>query len=319
MPTPHKLFLLDGMSLIYRAHFALGKVATTTAHGIKTGAILGFVNTLVKVLQEEKPTHLIVAFDGKEKTFRHELFPAYKSHRPAQPEEISIAIPYIKAILEGFGIVSITANGYEADDLLGTLAKKAAIMGCTTYIMSTDKDLAQMVQYNIYLYKPSNNGQKSTILGEKEILAQWEISRPEQVKDILALEGDPSDFIPGIPSIGKKTARKLIKEFDNLENILAHSHVLTGKLKANLIQYADQGILSKQLATIRTDVPITLDLEKCHYQVPNKDKLESLFTLLEFKQLKERLFGKPNREKEHNPMAGLFDPINPIAHNPEDD
>lgn len=171
-------------------------------------------------------------------------------------------------------------------------------MGCTTYIMSTDKDLAQMVQYNIYLYKPNSHGQKSTILGEKEILTQWEIARPEQVKDILALEGDPSDFIPGIPSIGKKTARKLIKEFDNLENILAHSHALTGKLKANLIQYAAQGMLSKQLATIRTDVPITLDLEKCHCQVPNKDKLASLFTLLEFKQLKERLFGRPKPQKK---------------------
>jgi len=311
MPTLHKLFLLDGMSLIYRAHFALGKAATTTAQGIKTGAILGFVNTLVKVVQEEKPTHLIVVFDGKEKTFRHELFPAYKSHRPAQPEEISIAIPYIKAILEGFGILSITGNGYEADDLLGTLAKQAAIMGCITYIMSTDKDLAQMVQYNIYLYKP--NGQKSTILGEKEILAQWEISRPEQVKDILALEGDPSDFIPGIPSIGKKTARRLIKEFDNLENILAHSHALTGKLKATLIQYAAQGMLSKELATIRTDVPITLDLEKCRYQMPNKEKLEPLFTLLEFKKLKERLFGKPNPEKGSDQIIGLFDSIHPTT------
>ena len=282
-----KLFLLDAMSLIYRAHFALA--ATTTTQGIKTGAILGFVNTLVEVLQKEKPTHLIVAFDGKEKTFRHELFPAYKSHRPAQPEDISIAIPYIKAILDGFGILSVTCSGYEADDLLGTLAKKAA--GYITYIMSTDKDLAQMVAHDIYLYKPSSHGQKATILGEKEILAQWEITRPEQVKDILALEGDPSDFIPGIPSIGKKTARKLIKEFDNLENLLAHSHQLTGKLQAKVIQYADQALLSKKLATIRTDVPITLDLEKCRYQGPNRTKLDPLFTLLEFKQLKQRLFG----------------------------
>lgn len=285
-----KLFLLDGMALIYRAYFALGKAAPTTTQGMKTGAILGFVNTLVEVLQKEKPTHLIVAFDGKEKTFRHELFPAYKSHRPPQPEDISIAIPYIKAILDGFGILSVACSGYEADDLLGTLAKKA--VGCTTYIMSTDKDLAQIVRHDVYIYKPSSNGQKATILGEKEILAQWEISRPEQVKDILALEGDPSDFIPGIPSIGKKTARKLIKEFDNLENLLAHSHQLTGKLKANVIQYADQAILSKALATICTDLPIALDLEKCSYQGPNRTQLEPLFTLLEFKQLNQRLFGR---------------------------
>ena len=283
----NKLFLLDGMSLIYRAHFALGKAAPSTREGMKTGAILGFVNTLVEVLQKEKPTHLIVAFDGKEKTFRHKLFPAYKSHRPTQPEDISIAIPYIKAILDGFGIPSVTYSGYEADDLLGTLAKKAA--GCTTYIMSTDKDLAQVVQHNIYLYKPSSHGQKATIMGEKEILAAWEITRPEQVRDILALEGDPSDFIPGIPSIGKKTARKLIKEFDTLENLLAHSHQLTGKLQATLTQYADQGMLSKALATIRTDVPITLDLEKCRYEGPNRTKLEPLFALLEFKQLNQRL------------------------------
>ncbi|WP_419241377.1 5'-3' exonuclease [Cardinium endosymbiont of Nabis limbatus] len=287
-----KLFLLDGMSLIYRAHFALEKTAATTTQGMKTGAILGFVNTLVEVLHKEKPTHLIVAFDGKEKTFRHRLFPAYKSHRPAQPEAISIAIPYIKAILDGFGILSVTHQSYEADDLLGTLANQAKSMECTTYIMSTDKDLAQMVQDGIYLYKPSSHGQKATILGEKEIVAQWEIARPEQIKDILALEGDPSDFIPGIPSIGKKTARKLIKEFDNLENLLAHSDQLKGTLKKNLKAYAAQGMLSKRLATIHTDVPIALDLEKCHYQGPNRDKLEPLFTLLEFKQLSQRLFGR---------------------------
>lgn len=312
---PKKLFLLDGMSLIYRAHFAFDKKPIITAQGIKTGAILGFVHTLVEVLQKENPTHLIVAFDGKSKTFRHELFPAYKSHRPAQPAEISIAIPYIKAILDGFGILAVTCNGYEADDLLGTLAQKAATMGYTTYIMSTDKDLAQVVQPNVYLYKPSSNGQKATILGEKEILKQWEIARPKQVKDILALAGDPSDFIPGIPSIGKKTARKLIQAFDNLENVLAHSHTLTGKLKANLIQYADQGILSKELATIRTDVPITLDLAQCHYQGPNSTKLEPLFTLLEFKQLKQRLFGKPGQQKGGNQTPGLFDHPNQVALN----
>ncbi|MCT4696970.1 MAG: DNA polymerase I [Candidatus Cardinium sp.] len=286
---PKKLFLLDGMSLIYRAYFALGKAVTVTRQGIQTGAILGFVNTLVEVLQKEKPTHLIVAFDDKAKTFRHELFPAYKSHRPAQPEEISIAIPYIQAILDGFGILSVTCSGYEADDLLGTLAKKA--VGATTYIVSTDKDLAQVVTDGIYLYKPNSHGQKATILGKKEILAEWEIVRPEQVRDILALAGDPSDFIPGIPSIGKKTARKLIKAFDHLENVLAHSHTLKGRLKANLIEYADQGLLSKQLATICTDVPIALDWEACRYQGPNRTKLESLFTSLEFKQLQQRLFG----------------------------
>lgn len=303
-----KLFLLDAMALIYRAYFALGKAATT-AQGMPTGAILGFVNTLVEVLYKEKPTHIIAAFDGKEKTFRHKLFPAYKSHRPPQPEEISIAIPYIKTILDGFGILALTCTGYEADDLLGTLAKKASKMGCTTYIMSNDKDLAQIVQHDIYLYKPSTKGQKATILGEKDILAQWEINRPDQVKDILALAGDASDFIPGIPSIGKKTACKLIQVFDHLENLLAHTHELTGKIKANLIQYGQQGILSKQLATIQTDLPITLDLEQCQYQGPNKTKLEPLFNLLAFKQLHKRLFANQQKQKNEKQPLGLFDVI----------
>jgi DNA polymerase-1 len=286
-----KLFLLDGLSLIYRAHFAFDKAAITTAHGVKTGAILGFVQTLVAVLQKEVPTHLVVAFDSKEKNFRHALFPAYKSHRQTQPEDISIAISYIKNILDAFGIAVVECIGYEADDLLGTLAKKAASIGFTSYIMSTDKDLAQIVQDNIYLYKPGSNGQKEIVLGKKEILAQWHITRPEQVCDILALQGDASDFIPGIPSIGKKTAQKLIQTFDNLENLLKNSHQLTGKLKEKVIQYASQGILSKQLATICTDVPITLDLEKCSYHGPNREKLEPLLTTLEFRQLKKRLLG----------------------------
>ncbi|TDG95121.1 DNA polymerase I [Cardinium endosymbiont of Culicoides punctatus] len=303
-----KIFLLDAMSLIYRAHYAFGNTPPSNAQGIKTGTILGFVNTLVEVLQKETPTHVIVAFDAKEKTFRHELFPAYKSHRQAQPEEISIAIPYIRNILDGFGISCIEIPGYEADDLLGTLAKKTAKMGFKAYIMSSDKDLCQVIEDHIYIYKPASNGQKSSILGEKEILEQWEITRPEQVRDILALEGDASDFIPGIPSIGKKTARKLIKEFDNLENLLAHADQLTGKLKENIIRYADQGVLSKQLATICTEVSIDLDMEQYMYHGPDKTKLEPIFDVLEFKALKKRLFGITDI-KEINKTPSLFDSL----------
>ncbi|MBX9889843.1 MAG: DNA polymerase I [Amoebophilaceae bacterium] len=306
--TPKKLFLLDGMSLIYRAYFALSKAITTTANQINTGAILGFVNTLVEVLQKEEPTHIIVAFDAKATTFRHELFPAYKSHRQEQPEGISEAIPYIKEILDGFGIVYREYPGYEADDLLGTLAKQAAANGLSVYIMSTDKDLAQIVGDNIYLYKPASHGNKATILGEKEILAAWQINKIAQVTDILALAGDASDFIPGIPSIGKKTAQKLIQQFDSVENLLASSHQLTGKIKEVIIQYADQGMLSKKLATISTTVPITLDVDGCSYRGPDQAKLEPLFTLLEFKGLIKRLFYPQDTPKKRSALPSLFDP-----------
>ena len=289
--TPQKkLFLLDGMALIYRAHFAFIQTPITTAKGISSGAILGFTNTLVEVLHKENPTHIMVAFDAKEKTFRHDLFPAYKAHRPTQPVAISMAIPYIQSILDGFGIVHISCKGYEADDILGTVAQQASTMGFTTYIMSADKDLAQIVGANIYLYRPSKQGQKAVILGEKEILAEWKITTPSQVKDILALVGDATDAIPGIPSIGKKTAQKLIQQYGSLEHIFANSDQLTGKLKANLIQYQAQGHLSKQLATICTDVPISLNLHNCRYQGPNRGQLAPLLQELEFKQLQKRLW-----------------------------
>lgn len=295
------------MSLIYRAYFAFGNTPTTTMQGIQTGAILGFVNVLIAVLQKETPTHVVVAFDSKEKTFRHALFPAYKSHRQVQPESISIAIPYIKSILDAFGIVFIECAGYEADDILGTLAQRASVRGFITYIMTTDKDLSQVVADNVYIYKPGSKGQHATVLGKKEIVEQWKINRPQQVSDILALEGDASDFIPGIPSIGKKTAQKLIQTFNSLENLLAHSHQLTGTLKKNIQQYAEQGILSKQLATIATDVPIALDLDQCSYYGPNREKLEPLLTLLEFRGLKKRLWGTMDTlpKKEIN-KANLF-------------
>lgn len=304
-----KLFLLDGMSLIYRAHFAFGASSIATASGLKTGAILGFVNTLVEVLHKEKPTHVVVAFDAKEKTFRHALFPDYKSHRQAQPEDISTAIPHIKAILEGFGIVFMEQPGYEADDILGTLAQRAAAMGFHTYIMSTDKDLAQVVQPTVFLYKPGRNGQKATIWGEQEVVEAWGITRPAQVVDILALEGDASDFIPGIPSIGKKTAQKLIQTFDTFENVLAHSHQLRGTVQKNLIQYAQQGILSKKLVAICTHVPIVLDLDGCTYREPDPSKLVPLFALLELKGVQKRLFQKqaPSEPKGPSPLSSLFD------------
>lgn len=290
MNEPSKLFLLDGMALVYRAYFAFSKAPIMTSYGFNTSAIVGFVQTLWEIIQKEEPTHIVVVFDTKHKTFRHQLFEDYKAHRPIQPEGITLALPYIKAILEGLGVVCIEKVGYEADDVLATLAKKAFTMGFTSYIVSTDKDLAQVVQEQIYLCKPAAYGKPAMIWGKSEILKQWGIVRTDQVVDLLALAGDPSDFIPGIPSIGLKTAQKLIEQFDHLENLLKNVDQIPGKLQATIKRYAHQAVLSKQLATIHTKVPITLDFTTCASSKPHWEKLEPIWHELECKALAKRLF-----------------------------
>ncbi|MEO1300805.1 MAG: DNA polymerase I [Bacteroidota bacterium] len=293
MPIPApKLFLLDAMALIYRAHFALRKYPRLNTKGMNTGAILGFTNTLVEVIQKEKPTHIAVAFDKAANTWRHQRYPSYKAHRLAQPEEISAAIPYIKSILEAFRIPALESEGYEADDILGTLACRAAEAGCTVYLMTPDKDFAQLVSTSVYLYKPAFMGQGVAILGEQEVLAQWGITRVEQVQDILGLRGDPVDNIPGIPSVGPKTAQRLIQQFGSLENVLAHAGQLTGKLREQVTQYAQQAILSKELATIHKDVPLAFDWVQNPYCGPDRDQLSALFQELEFRSLARRVLGE---------------------------
>src|SRR6201996_4951797 len=286
-----KLFLLDGMALIYRAHFALSKTPRFTSGGLNTSAVMGFTNTLLDVLKKEKPTHMAVVFDTDAPTERHTEFAAYKAHREAMPEDLSKAIPYIYKLILGFNIPVITSDGYEADDIIGTLAKKAEKEGYQVYCMTPDKDFAQLVSENIKIYKPARMGNEMEILGVKEVLDKWEVERVEQVIDILGLWGDAVDNIPGIPGIGEKTAKQLIKQYGSMENIISHSHELKGKLKENVEQYAEQGLLSKKLATILLDAPVELDeagLEMC---APSKDLLEPLFAELEFRTLGRRVFG----------------------------
>jgi DNA polymerase-1 len=286
-----KLFLLDGMALIYRAHFALSKSPRFTSAGLNTSAVMGFTNTLLEVLRKEKPTHMAVVFDTDAPTERHTEYEKYKAHRETMPEDLSKALPYIFKVVLGFNIPLITSDGYEADDIIGTLAKKAEAKGYQVYCMTPDKDFAQLVSENIRIYKPARMGNDMEILGVPEVLAKWEIERPEQVIDILGLWGDAVDGIPGIPGVGEKTAKLLIKQYGSVEEIIAHSHELKGKLRENVEQFAEQGLMSKRLATINLDSPVELDeagLEMC---APSKDLLEPLFAELEFRTLGRRVFG----------------------------
>jgi len=286
-----KLFLLDGMALIYRAHFALSKTPRFTSSGLNTSAVMGFTNTLLEVIRKEKPTHMAVVFDTDAPTERHTDFAAYKAHREAMPEDISKALPYIYKLILGFNIPVITSDGYEADDIIGTLAKKAEAKGYQVYCMTPDKDFAQLVSENIRIYKPARMGNDMEILGVKEVLSKWEVERVEQVIDILGLWGDSVDNIPGIPGVGEKTAKLLIKQYGSVEEIISHSHELKGKLRENVEQFAEQGMLSKKLATILLNVPVELDEAGLEICAPSKDLLEPLFAELEFRTLGKRVFG----------------------------
>lgn len=286
-----KLFLLDGMALIYRAHFALSKNPRFTSTGVNTSAVMGFTNTLLDVLKKENPTHLAVVFDTDAPTERHTDFLAYKANRQAMPEDLSIALPYVKKLIEGFNIPVLTSDGYEADDVIGTLAKQAEKEGFTVFCMTPDKDFAQLVSENIFVYKPSRMGSDIEIMGIPEVLAKWEIEHVHQVIDILGLWGDAVDNIPGIPGIGEKTAKALIKQYGSMENIIAHSHELKGKQRENVENFAAQGILSKRLATILLDAPVEFHEESFRIDKPDREKLEPIFAELEFRTLGRRVFG----------------------------
>jgi len=252
---------------------------------------MGFTNTLLEVLKKENPSHMAVVFDTAAPTERHIDFTEYKAHRQAMPEDLSTAIPYIIRLIEGFNIPVIFSDGYEADDLIGTLAKKAELEGFTVYCMTPDKDFGQLVSENIFIYKPARMGNGMEILGVKEILEKWEIDHVEQVIDILGLWGDAVDNIPGIPGIGEKTAKQLIKQYGSMENIISNSHELKGKLRENVENFAEQGLISKKLATIMLNAPVDLDVDALHVDEPNRDLLEPLFAELEFRTLGKRVFG----------------------------
>lgn len=287
-----KLFLLDGMALIYRAYFALSKTPRITSTGLNTGAIMGFTNTLLDVLKNQQPSHIAVVFDTAAPTARHIEFEAYKAHRESMPEDLAASIPYINRLIEGFNIPIITMDGYEADDIIGTLAKKAEKYNFQVYCMTPDKDFGQLVSENIFIYKPARMGNGAEVQGVKEILEKWEISDVCQVIDILGLWGDAVDNIPGIPGIGEKTAKKLVQEFGSVEGIIANADKLKGKMRENVENFAEQGLISKKLATILLDVPIEFDEKSLELEDPNKELLEPLFAELEFRTLGKRVFGE---------------------------
>lgn len=299
-----KLFLLDGMALMYRAHFALSKNPRFTSGGLNTSAVMGFTNTLLDILKKEKPTHMAVVFDTDAPTERHTDFTAYKAHRQAMPEDLSAAMPYVIKLILGFNIPVITSDGYEADDIIGTLAKKAEQRGYTVFCMTPDKDFAQLVSPNIFVYKPSRMGSDIEIMGVEEVKAKWEIDDVCQVIDILGLWGDAVDNIPGIPGIGEKTAKLLIKQYGSVENIIAHSHELKGKMRENVENFAEQGLLSKKLATILLDAPVELDEEGLKLCDPSRDLLEPLFAELEFRTLGRRVFGDDFSITEYKASPG---------------
>ena len=306
------LFLLDAFALIYRAHFAMIKNPRVNSQGLNTGPIFGFLNSMLEIITKFKPTHLGVAFDLPEPTVRHIEFKEYKAQRDAQPEEISAALPYIIKILEAWGIPVLTASGYEADDVVGTLAKKAQKEGFEVYMMTLDKDYAQLVDENIFFYKVSSFGKGAEIYDIPKTLEKWGIERIDQVADILGLWGDAVDNIPGIPGIGEKTAKKLIKEYGSVENLVANADKLKGKQQENVINFGEQGILSKKLATIIIDVPIEFEADKLVYNQPDSTRLMPVFQELEFKTFAKRLFGDDaaskgvSTKKQDPAQLGMF-------------
>lgn len=285
-----KLFLLDAFALIYRAYFAFSNNHRINSKGLNTSAVFGFTNTLLDVLKKEKPTHIAVVFDTPEQTARHIEFADYKAHREEMPEDLRTAIPYIIKIIEGFNIPVIKKPGYEADDIIGTLAKMAEKKGFTTYMMTPDKDYGQLVSDKIFMYKPARLGNGAEIMGVEEICKKWDIQNVDQVIDILGLMGDSADNIPGIPGVGEKTAIQLIKDFGSIDNLLKNTDKLKGKLKEKVEQNTEKAIQSKWLATIICDVPVELDEKALELEEPNKEALRELFAELEFRNLADKLF-----------------------------
>jgi len=290
--TDKKLFLLDAFALIYRAYFAFSNSPRINSKGFNTSAVFGFTNTLLEILNKEKPSHIAVVFDTDAPTQRHEEFEAYKANREEMPEDLRASIPLIIDLIKGFNIEVIGLPGYEADDLIGTLARKAENLGYTTYMMTPDKDYGQLVDANTYIYKPARLGNGAEVLGVEDICKKWEIRNVGELIDILGLMGDKVDNIPGIPGVGEKTAIQLIKDFGSIENLLQNTDKLKGKLKEKVENNKEMAIQSKRLATIIIDCPIEFDEQKLVRKELNKDALRELFKELEFRRLGQTLLGE---------------------------
>ena len=274
----HTLFLLDGMALVYRAHFALAAAPIRTASGRNTSAIYGFTNTLLDLIGRFAPTHLAVVFDTDAPTARHQEFAAYKAQREAMPEELSQALPEVKRMIRAFNLPALEVDGYEADDIIGTLAREACAQDFLTYMVTPDKDFGQLVNACTLIYRPSRMGDTPEILDVPKILTKWGIERVDQVRDILGFWGDTSDNIPGIPGIGEKTAQKLIAQYGTLENTLDHASEQKGKLGESLVKFREQALLSKRLATIDVNVPLPFEPEKTtHRSARRRDTQGALY------------------------------------------
>ena len=310
MPEDKRLFLLDGHALMYRAHFAFIGRPLINSKGVNTSAAMGFTRTLWDLMNSQQPTHIAVAFDLSTPTFRHEMYEPYKANREDQPEDITVAMPYIEAIIKAFKIPVVTADGYEADDVIGTLARQAAAEGYTVYMVTPDKDFGQLVTDKILLYKPSRQGNGIEIMGVPEILEKWGIKRVEQVIDMLGLQGDSVDNIPGIPGIGPKTAAKLLEAYDSVEGLIEHADELKGKQQERVKEFSEQALLSKVLATINIEVPIQFDAEKFIIEEPDREKLADIFRELEFRTLATQILGEPEKPRQ-GAQGDLFNQSEP--------
>ncbi len=307
-----KLFLLDAYALIYRAYYAFIKNPRINSKGMNTSAVMGFVNTLNEILTKEHPTHIGVAFDHG-KTFRDEAFPAYKAQREETPEDIRASVPVIKDIITAMNIPVLQADGFEADDVIGTLATKAGAAGIETYMLTPDKDYGQLVRDNVFIFRPRHGGGYET-MGPKEVNEKYGLSSPEQVIDLLALMGDSADNFPGCPGVGPKTAAKLIGEFGSIDAMLANSSKIKGKLREKVEEAVEDIRMSKFLATIRTDVPVELNLDALKLKEPDTKRLTEIFTELEFKSLLDKFVKKPQQpQKTVNAQLDLF-AENPTNH-----
>ncbi len=304
--TMEKLFLFDAYALIYRAYYAFIRSPRFNSKGQNTSAVLGFCNTLQEILSKEKPKYLGVAFDPHGPTFRNEIFPEYKAQREKTPEDILFAVPIIKDILNAMHIPVLMVDGFEADDVIGTLAKVAANEGLDTFMLTSDKDYGQLITDNVRMYRPQHGGGYE-IIGPEQINAKYGISRPSQVIDLLALMGDAADNFPGCPGVGEKTAVKLINEFGSVDELISHTDQLKGALKKKVEEHVDDILLSKTLATIKTDVPVTLDLEKLEVTEPDESQLRKIFEELEFKTLADKFLNKPKKIPQNvNLQLDLF-------------
>jgi DNA polymerase I len=299
-----KLFLLDGMALVYRAHFAFVARPILTSKGVNTSALYGFTQTLLDILKRQEPTHVAVAFDTAAPTQRHVDFAEYKAHRQEMPEDLSLALPHVRRMVEAFNIPVLICDGYEADDIIGTLVRRAEQEGFQSYMVTADKDFGQLVTPNTFIYKPGRSGGEVEVLGLPEIQSRWGVQRPEQVVEVLALMGDASDNIPGVPGIGEKTAIKLIGQYGTLDNLLAHAGELTGRARQTLESNREQALLSRRLATIICDVPCPIPLDSLAVRPPDEEKLKGLLVEFEFNTIGRRLFGEEFRKGMQKPSTG---------------